>query len=224
MHIDSRNPVWFCLPRTLQRLQQLRATERLSMVQAGFNYTILLQSACFLEGALESGLEEMITSVPPANHPMYTELKNEVRLRIGRSTNPDKYNQLFKLVCGVALSDLEPVGNKWPSFLALFALRNVLAHGRAIRSTTVLSPKSDVPSESEFTGDYSRAYDYLKGRQLVPAQNNPLELDWFCLKDEIADHFAEFSLKFVREVGDSLSGKMKEAFQQATAMPDAGFV
>ena len=49
--METKNPIWFCIPRTICWLTQARDTAGTSLdseTRAGINYSIILNAACFV--------------------------------------------------------------------------------------------------------------------------------------------------------------------------------
>jgi hypothetical protein len=218
--MTTTNPVWYCLPPTASALQRLRhELSPGSDARAGFNYLLILNSACYLEAVMERGLLEIVEALPKASHPTDAAIRSDLKDRIRRPRGFSDYSELFRLCTGVALSDLRHLKECWEGIDALFSLRNLLAHGRAI-GTRVVFPLNELdPWESEFEGGYKKVHGYLVKAKVLQSAIDPLSMEWFCLNDVVADHFWNLSFSAVAFIGESLGADTYAAFKSAVYLP-----
>ena len=220
--MELKNPIWFCIPRVVKWLVEARDRDAHSLndeVRAGINFSIILNSACFLEGALESGLIAVLESHRNGDDPLSSRLSDEVKERVSWTTGYKKYDELFELVVGVAAHDLTEARVLWDGVKSLFTLRNVLAHGRAVSHKLVFPSGKNARWREELTGNYKSVHGYLLQKQLIPKQIVPLDGDWFFLADSIADHFWNLATSFIVAVGNSLSETESKVFKEVTHIP-----
>jgi hypothetical protein len=218
--MESINPLWYCLPPTATVLRQTRFQHpEGGDVRAGLNYMIILTSTSYLEAVFERGLSEIVHTLPKADHPTDRGLRLDLLSRIGCASGANEYRKLFQLTTGVALQDLRLVKPHWESLDALFTLRNMLAHGRAITAKVVFPKDEHAQSETEYREGYRKVSKYLAKLGVVAPDNNPLSMDWFCLRDAVADHFWNLAFRTVMYVGESLGGNAAAAFKSSVYLP-----
>jgi hypothetical protein len=213
--MQSINPIYYCLPRAVEVLKQTREQFGNNDTRAGINYMLVMASACYLEAVMERGLTEIIQTLPPSAHPTDACLRRDLLSRIRQAQGINDYKELFLLATGVPLHELEHVKTHWEGLQALFALRNVLAHGRAITARIVFPPDEAVPWSEEYEGNYRKVHEYLLKCRVLTAPVDPTSLEWFCLESEVADHFWTLTYNAVVYIGESLDGKAAEAFKMA---------
>ena len=219
--METKNPIWFCIPRTICWLTQARDTAGTSLdseTRAGINYSIILNAACLVEGTLESGLRALVEAVPHGDEPLHDALKKELMQRISRTTGIREYSVLVGLIVGVPACALTQVKPLWEAVTMLFDFRNVLAHGRAISSKLTFPSLPDSRWHEDIVGNYANVREYLSKKQILP-KAEPIDSEWLLLSDEIAHHFWEVAPSFISAVGDSLSEASKAVFKTATQIP-----
>ncbi|MCJ7773362.1 MAG: hypothetical protein MUP22_09550 [Desulfobacterales bacterium] len=219
--------IFDCLPHITHWVINKRNAETANIseqTRAGLNFSIVLNSACFIEGALEYGLSSIISRqllMEEGNDQFKNRLVEDLENRIRTVTGSSNYNSLFKLVSGISLSDLQIVAPLWEGIAILFHLRNVLAHGRAINFTMEFPGEKYPPDfhgfwDEEFKGGYKKVQDYLLKIQVIDKPFTEQSWELFFLTDEIADHFWSLALDFILGIGESLSKEDQQAFMPAT--------
>jgi hypothetical protein len=113
---------------------------------------------------------------------------------------------------------------RWEGIDALFTLRNMLAHGRAITSKVVFPANDTDRWQNEYQGGYRKVHAYLTKTGVISSAVDPLAMDWFCLKDEVSDHFWDLSFKMVTYIGESLGGQAADAFKFAVYRPEHALI
>jgi len=105
------SPVWPYLETFNEFLIKSRKIVKQRDIRIGINYTIILNTACCVEGILEYILKEilfqkstMLQDVESVNfHQFYYFIEKEIHDRIAKTTGIDNYNHLFKLLIGKEL-------------------------------------------------------------------------------------------------------------------------
>jgi len=96
-------------------------------VRAGLNFSIVVGSACFLEGILETALKSFLRNRGSTYHSIdipdfakrrgmnifYNRLEEELELRIATSTGAESYDEMWRLMTGEGLSKLTHVTPLW---------------------------------------------------------------------------------------------------------------
>jgi hypothetical protein len=216
---DIRNanyiPTWEILPSairciTMQRnhlndKKKLSQKNELKQTICGLNYSIILNSACLIEGILDNFLKVTtkikFLSIEKSRSKFEEKLFEDFINRISISTW-SKYNSIFEIVMNKKLSDFFNEANKalWKDVEFLFKFRNLLAHGESIEMNygdqspeVVYHEKADVIEQ------------FLKSRDLADKQleEGDLFLEYF-LTDKIADYFFEKTKEFIFELSDNI--------------------
>jgi hypothetical protein len=221
-----------CLPEVNTFLISQRANVNAfpDTLRVGLNYTIVLNSACYIEGALEAGLKALLrhrrdafnkVDIPDfetrkAMNTFYRRIEDELEARIGRSTGPSNYDDLFELILGERVSQFDSVKPTWEGVTILFQFRNVIAHGREISARLTQGWWTKGSWEEQFSGGYRKVEDYLTKKKLITKRftaEDGEEAIYFT--DEVADHFCAVANDFIQKVSDSLTGDEKKKFDSA---------
>ena len=195
-------------------------------LRIGMNHCIILYSACYVEGILESGLKAVIRQkrdvfnkveisdfyTRKTVNTLFTALETDVIRRVSRTTGMPNYDEIFKLLTGQRISDKPKVQPLWEGIQTLFQFRNVLAHSREV-STTLLQAYW-IPEEwrEEFSGGYKKAEDYLLKCNLVKSKFSDCKSLSTFFTDKVADHFWKLAKELVIGISDSIPEDVKSAF------------
>lgn len=181
----------------------------------GINYSILFNSACYVEGVLEEILKDILKkkrevfnsiSKPDfyARKTMnffYTSIEKDIETRIARATGLESYNTIFKLLTQKNISDFPSVKPLMEGINVLFQFRNVLAHGREISAQLVSTYRVDEYTE-HYSGGYKKAEDYLLKKGLIQKTIYECNEPGMYFTKDIADHFWNLSKIFLKEIID----------------------
>jgi hypothetical protein len=236
MSLNFYSTIWETVESANTWLLKSRSGEPIMSAQerAGVNLTILLNSACYVEGNLEWHLLKLshkhIDNLDYKTHSKYfgflRRLSDDLEKKIGHATGPDRHGDLFHLFVGKSLNEYVGDPESWEGIRVLFYLRNVLAHGRMASGTLKRVDGTLEPlewkewlerSEWMLDGGYGRAMDYLKRSGLVSSRLGPyarVERSIFC--DPVADHFWKLAQSFIR----TLTEKLETDFPQAKGADD----
>jgi hypothetical protein len=220
--------IWPSIHAALLHFQQERKGGLPTDVLAGINFSIILGSACYLEGVLETGLKALLAhrryslekprgSVQErrAFNAFYYGVTDDLERRICNATGTDGYDPLFELLTGMRLSKLSAVVPLWEGITVLFQMRNVLGHGRAVTAKRVNAYQMAVQDEEKFAGGYRRAEDYLRKRKLLDKKFTEAHSEYIFLSDKIADHFLDLARQTPKAISKSLDSIESRVFQQA---------
>jgi len=212
----------------LSHLQDQRNDNMPVAVRAGINFSIVLGSACYLEGVLETGLKALLAHRRINYHrlrgklreqrPMnffYSRIEDDLEKRIRSSTGTDGYDPLFDLLIGQRLSKLPKVVPLWEGITVLFQLRNVLGHGREVMAKHVVASWTPKGGEEQFSGGYRRAEDYLRKKKLLDRKFTAAHSEYIFLADKIADHFWDLATQVPKAVSKSLEIRERRVFDKA---------
>jgi hypothetical protein len=172
------------------------------LVRSGLNFSIVLGSACYVEGVLETLLRTILQcrrsefnsveigdfDLRRAINTFFQRVETELAGDIGRATGAAGYDDMFALIAGHRLSDLMGVKPLWEGITVLFNFRNVLGHGREVSARHYAG---GIPGgfKEEFTGGYRIVEDYLRKKQLLSRKFVDAHSEFLYLSSDIADHF-----------------------------------
>lgn len=239
-----RNAIWPCIKDSTEHLRRYRDAGAPTEVVPGLNFSIILGSACLLEGVLEASLRALLElrrstystlEIPDfetrrSMNTYYSRLEEDLDARIGRSLGAAGYDDLFMLVAGERLSQMKHVAPCWESITTLFNFRNVLGHGRQI-SARRRAARTEYPDEGgfhvlswidEFSGSYRVVESYLKKRKLLSSSFVDGSAPYLYLTNAVADHFLDVALGVAKTISESLTGAEKLAHDAAFAWPPEG--
>jgi hypothetical protein len=180
--------------------------------KVGINYSIILFSACFIEGLLESDLKDL------AKHreKIFNEIKEEdfykrrikgtvlnkmlnlTEDNISRTTGIGNFESIFKLLSYKRTPAKYSDFKNWEGINVLFNFRNVLAHGREITAQRILAWWTDNNWQDEFKGGYKATESYLIKKKIIKKgiiENRSAEQ---LFTNKVADHFYSISKGFLK--------------------------
>ncbi|MFI5090860.1 MAG: hypothetical protein ACHP7P_12445 [Terriglobales bacterium] len=194
--------IWPSIEVTLEYLLSKRQEPIPDLVRAGLNFSIVLGSACYLEGVLEALLKAILgyrraefnrTKIEDfesrrAMNVYYNRLEEDLSQRIGHSNGAQAYDEVLDLLAGQRLSQLKEVVPLWEGVTVLFNFRNVLGHGREVFASHFAGGAVGGGKE-EFAGGYRKVEDYLRKQGLLSRRFVDAPSEYLFLSDPIADHF-----------------------------------
>lgn len=221
--------IWPALEPTLEHFRITRNGLAPGMIKAGTNFSILLGSACLLEGMLESLLRGLLAyrrarfnrveiadfDLRLAMNSFYNRLEEDLSNRIGRSIGASGYSEMFRLLVGQSLNQMELVKPLWEPAATLFQFRNVLGHGREVSARRFAGVFVEGGSQEDFSGGYRKVEDYLLKIGLSDQRFIDSSSEFLFLKGEIADHFFSVARQVPEAIVASLSGAEAEACREA---------
>ena len=229
IHRKIRAPIWPTIYKTnIHLISQRNGLDEKDEVRAGINLVVILNTTCFVEGALESGMKGILrqkreafskVDIPELEtrktvNILFNNLEKDMEMRIGRTTGIQNYDSMFELLINSKISQYDNVKPLWEGMMVLFNFRNVLAHGREVSATLVNAWNYDEEWKEFFSGGYSKAEKYLQKNELISGKFTESKLDNLYFEDKIADHFWNLSLDFLRKISESLKGEEKVAFDE----------
>jgi hypothetical protein len=226
---EYRETIWPIIKAALDHLQTERKDGMPAEVRAGVNFSIILGSACYLEGVLETGLKALLRlrrviygRMNPKNFEtrrsmnlFYNRIDDDLEGRICSAMGAAGYDEMFELLTGERLSKLSQVVPLWEGITVLFQVRNVLGHDREVMAEQIVSP---TPARELFSGGYRHAEDYLRKRKLLGKKFTEAHSEYLFLSDPVADHFWELTKQVPRAVSKSLKGLEKRKFETAAGL------
>jgi hypothetical protein len=202
-----RNPIWDTIESANAWLIRTRVGDLAISAQerTGINFSILLNSACYVEGSLEWLLHQLLDDHSQLFHSIdkpdlvarrtvnrfFRRLMEDIEKRICRATGPENYGDVFELLVGKPLSECAGDAESWEGIRVLFYLRNAIAHGRmAAAKYTMVGGTPEQPEwDEEFNGGYARVCEYLEKRGLASGKFGDLGVETLVFCDQVADHF-----------------------------------
>jgi hypothetical protein len=210
--------IWPCIKDSIEYLSEKRAEQLSESVKAGLNFSIILGSACYLEGVFEALLRAIQScrrtefnrkdidefETRRAVNIYFNRLEEDISERIGRSTGAAAYDEMFGLLFGEPASGLREVAPLWEGVTVLFNFRNVLGHGRRVFARQFRG--STVPGgfREEFRGSYNVVEGYLLKRGLTNKKFVDARSEYAFLTDVIADHFWHLAKQMPSAISASL--------------------
>jgi hypothetical protein len=229
--------IWPCIEQTLDHFAASRDKNLPPFVRAGINFSIILGSACYLEGTLETLLQALLehrrkvfsqVTIPDfetrrSMNVFYSRLEEDFSVRIARSLGADGYNDMFDLLVGTPLKQFKAVKPLWEPITVLFNFRNVLGHGRQVRARDFSGATVEGGFREEYFGSYRRVEDYLRKYSLLDRRFPDAASEYIFLQDDIADHFWAIAKQIPEAVIESLppeeAGQCARALETVKARP-----
>lgn len=213
-----RNPIWDTIALANAWFIRMRASDTTMSTQerAGVNFSVLLNSACFVEGSLESLLRRLLDARSRLFHSIdkphfetrrafylfIGRLIDDLEERVCRATGPENYSEMFQLVLGKSLAECANDTASWEGIRVLFFLRNVIAHGRmaVIKHTMVRGTLRQPEWDEDFRGGYAKAAEYLQKRGLASGKFGDVDVETLVFNDRVADHFWNLAEAFTQAI------------------------
>jgi hypothetical protein len=226
-----REPICNYLPEVIEFLVSQRATVQMhsESLRVGINYSIVLNSACYVEGALEAGLKALLwqrrdlyseVEIPDFNvrktiNRLFNGVFDDLETRISRATGPANYDDLFEIIISERISKYDLIKPLWEGVMVLFHFRNVIAHGREIAASLAQGWWTSGAWEENFSGGYRKTEDYLLKNKLIDKRFVEGSSEALYFTDDVADHFWNIAKEFIKRLSESLTGEEKKAFDSA---------
>jgi hypothetical protein len=195
--------IWPCIERSVDYLVGIRNEKLSPHVRSGINFSIVLGSACYLEGVIETLLRALLAhrrsvfnavdisdfETRRSMNVFYNRLEEDLSTRIARSLGAEGYNEIFELFAGIRLSNLDAMKPLWEAVTVLFNFRNVLGHGRQVTARQFDGTLVEGGLKEDFSGSYRRVEDYLRKNGLLNRRFIDASSEYIFLSDNIANHF-----------------------------------
>jgi len=196
-------PVIDCIPAWIE-WQSKKRPECAStpLVLAGINYSIILASACYIEGFCELALLKRISPKPVAQ--LDGRLVDELRDRVSATTGSERYDRMFELVVGKRANAILAKPVVWEAVKHLFHFRNMIAHGRAVGYRLYFPPGVGGVWDEEFEGGYKAVEVHLMKKGLLDDEHIRVANNWHYFTNDIADYFWSVATDFVNTMNTNL--------------------
>ncbi|MGN3708666.1 hypothetical protein [Achromobacter xylosoxidans] len=193
--------IFECIPPWIDWQSKQRAgVDATESIRAGINFSIILASACFVEGNFERVLLKNINAAMPTTDPLQSRLLEDMRARVAKTTGSEGYNDIFQLVVGKKANELIGDPELWENIKTLFFFRNVIAHGRAVGYKLYFPPGVGGFWEEEFAGGYKKVEDFLLRKKLLESRHIEEGSNWHYFSDPAADFFWSAAATFVQKL------------------------
>ena len=220
----------------MDHLAKQRKEQLPDLVKSGMNFSIVLGSACYVEGVLEALLRELLAcrraefnnididdlDSRRAMNTYYERIEDELSRNIGRTLGSSGYDEMFALLAGRQLSRLSKVQPLWEGITVLFNFRNVLGHGREVSARHFEGGAIPGGFREEFSGSYRTVEDYLRKKKLLARRFVEAHSEYLFLSTPIADHFCELARTLPEAVVSSLTGFEEAACRKALECATTG--
>ena len=201
-------------------------------IQMGLNYNIILTSVLILEGKFERLLYAIVNyydhiyvenmgnvdikediSVGKNYRNFLNNLFDRTKTQISKNTGISHYKNMLNML----IDDYTPtqeMRSLEEGIEVLFQLRNVLAHGRAVRfdiKTYMPYPTYEVENiEIDFRGGYKKAEDYLYKQGLLEQKCIENKDCHLLFSNKISDYFVNLQNKYIYECYKSIPFEIDE--------------
>ncbi len=227
--------IWPCIKPAIEYIREQRVSVKDKDLRAGLNFSIILGSACFLEGVFETTLKALLQfnsslywraeikefQTRRAMNTFYHRLEDELQKRVERSTGADGYNETFELLAGQSMKDLKQVTRSWEGITVLFHFRHVLAHGREVSARERSGPGVRGRVLEKFSGGYRQVEAYLVKAGLLGSKFVEEHSEYVYLSDQTADHFWQLAQKIPSAIVGSLEGPQRKSVETALITQNA---
>jgi len=169
MKITTYNePIWPSIKAALDVLAEKWQEEISDLAKAGLSFSLILGSACYVEGVLETFLRALLDcrraefnrveindmESRRAVNIYYRRAEESLSQDIGRATGSSGYEEMFKVLSGEPLSALGSVKPLWEGITVLFSFRNALRHGREVSARQFAGGAVPDGFREDFRGSY----------------------------------------------------------------------
>jgi hypothetical protein len=206
---------WQNIECTVEFLSNFRDSNKIDpKLVVGINYTIILLSACYLEGALEDEFKKILSLkrgiirtikiddfyTRKSFNLLFNALEEDLDDRISHTTGIENYKSVFKLLTDRDFTESQLLKSTMEGVSVLFQFRNVLAHGRKATAKLINAYWTDGNWEEYYFGGYKKAEDYLIKKGLLAKKYVDSETVKEYFTDNIANHFWQISKQFLAEL------------------------
>lgn len=240
LQLTIKETIWEHQKDHIDFLYSKRKNHKILKDRIGINISIILNSACYLEGSLEYYLKLLLDSrfeilksqtfqefsLRRIKNTFIHSIENEFESRISRATGLEQFDSLIKLLSHKSKKSSLRKFKNWEGVTVLFQLRNVLAHGKQISATRTLvsSFLTNNSWEDQFSGGYKKTEEYLLKRKLISKTFTENHNVNHLFSNKVTDHFNSISklfLKFTQNVLESelKDPKMKDQLREIRVKP-----
>ena len=224
------DPVWPYLEKHMIFIQtQRKQIQRKDKpTRIGINISLILTSACYIEGRVEQELKELIEHRNRVIRGVDVErlyerrilnsvmgnLKDYLNSRVKRTTGIENYGSFLELLSYKRTPTKFSDYSNWEAIRVLFNFRNILAHGRECSGRRTKAWWTEGDWKDEFAGGYKLTEDYLFKRKLIIGRFIKSGSIEHLFTNRVADHFVVQSKGFCRHIS-RIIGEEKKQFNNS---------
>lgn len=219
-----KETIWEYQKDHIDFLYSKRKNHKILTDRIGINMSIIINSACYLEGSLEYYIKLLLDSrfkilkrqnfeefpLRRIKNTFINSIENEFENRISRTTGLEQFDSLVKLLSHKNKKSSLREFKNWEGVTVLFQLRNVLAHGRQVSATRVSSYLTNNSWEDQFSGGYKKAEEYLLKRKLISKKFTENHNVNHLFTNKVTDHFNSISKLFFKFTQKVLESELKD--------------
>lgn len=222
--ITLKQTIWEYQRQHIDFLYTNRKNQKNLDDRIGINISIIINSACFLEGFLEHETKKLLSKrfdvlrkqkidefpLRRIKNVFIKNIETEFEYRVSRATGMEQFDSLFKIL---SYKDA-PVGlrsfENWEGVTVLFQLRNVLAHGREVTASRVSSYLTNGLWQDEFSGGYRKAEEYLLKRKLIYKKIFENKSINHIFTNKVTDHFYSTAKQFIKYCEKNIKAELSD--------------
>lgn len=189
----------------------------------GINISLILTSACVVEGRVEQELKELIRHRNSVIRGLDAEKLYERRIlnsvmsnledylnsRVERTTGIENFGSFLELLSYKRTPATFSDYPNWEGIRVLFNFRNVLAHGRECSGRRTKAWWVEGDWKDEFAGGYKLTEDYLFKKKLIKGRFISKGSVEHLFTNTVADHFVVQSKRFCRHISRIIRQEQK---------------
>ncbi len=212
IHIVIKNTIWEYQKDHIDFLYENRKYLKRKEDRIGINISIVINSACYLEGFLEFQLKLLLENrmkvlkklnfddfaLRRIKNTFINSIENDFETTISRCTGLQQFDSLIKLFSHKDEKSTFRDFPNWEGITVLFQLRNVLAHGRQISAKRVSSYLTNNTWEDHFYGGYKKAEEYLTKKKFISKKYLDSENIDHLFTNKVTDHFNKVAKQFYK--------------------------
>lgn len=215
-----RHSIWPYLEEHLDFLRKQRKLVPLKdrTTRIGINISLILTSACCVEGIIEQELKELLRhrlSVMGKidvekfyerriHNSFISNIEDYLNSRIERTTGVDSFGAFLELLSYKRTPAKFSDYPNWEGVRILFNFRNVLAHAREVTAKRTNAWWVEGDWKDDFSGGYKLAEDYLLKKKLISSRFIGRGSIAHLFTNKVADHFHSLSKNFARYISKAI--------------------
>jgi hypothetical protein len=189
----------------------------------GINISLIVTSACFVEGRVEHELKELIRHrnnvIRGVDVDRFYErrmlnsvmgnIEDYLNARVERTTGIENFGSFLELLSYKRTPAKFSDYSNWEGIRVLFNFRNVLTHGRQCSARRTKAWWVEGDWKDEFAGGYKLAEDYLVKKKLIKGRFIAKGSIEHLFTNKVADHFVTQSKRFCRHISKIVGQEQK---------------
>ena len=207
-----KQPIWEYQKDHIGFLYESRKNLKSIKTRIGINISIILHSACSIEGYIENELKTLLEhrksvlnkndfeqfSLRRIYNCFIHNIEKDFETRISRTTGLEKFDSLIEIFSYKNKPDRLTDFKYFEGIKVLFQLRNVLAHGREVSAQRVSGIWTNGSWEDDFWGGYRQAESYLIKKKLINKKFVECQKIDHIFTNKVTDHFYSICKMFLK--------------------------